>query len=300
MSASITPLDDLDNAGTEVEPESSEHQSAMGEGGDLPGWHPQFQQRCYFNDRANIRNKNIETIELLLELLKKEPIIAHHLLSIAKDLNTVICIDDRDDETRGYYDFRYNIVCIKEHLELFEKLIILIHELRHIEQFTRGFYCSLDYDIEEIIRMNFAIEADVQAVVTLYAWRMKEIEMNEVWNTLSGFTRYRDIAEEFEKEIQRSGDEMQAAGAAFVQWYYSNWRVDKYYKYAYSWYVDMLDETKILQKYQKLPENYFSKLCMLPCGKNYGCHLTDEIEERPRTVIRKAGEYKKYSILIPK
>ena len=300
VSASITLLNDVGNAGTEVEQESLENQSGMGEDGDLSEWHPQYQERCYFNERENITNKNIETIESLLELLKKEPRISNYLLSIARDLNTVICIDERDDETRGYYDFRYNIVCIKEHLGLFEKLIIFVHELQHIAQFTRGFYCSLDYDIEEIIRMNFAIEADVQAIVTLYAWRMKENDMNEVWNALKGFPRYSDIAEAFEKEIQRSRDEMQAARAAFVQWYSSDWRVDKYYKNTYSWYVDMLDETKILQKYQKLPENYFSKLCMLPCGKNYGCHMTDEIEEKPRITLRKAGEYKNYSILIPK
>ena len=300
VSASISPLNDPDNTGTETEHESLKYQSALGEGGDLSEWHPQYQEKCYFNDRENISNKNIETIESLLALLKKEPRIANYLLSIAQDLNTVICIDERDDETRGYYDFRYNIVCIKEQLGLFEKLIILVHELRHIVQFTRGFSYSLDYDIEEMIRMNFAIEADVQAIVTLYAWRMKEIEMNEVWHALSGFTNYSDIAEEFEKEMQSSGDEMQAARAAFVQWYYSGWRVDKYYKNSYSWYVDMLDETKILQKYQKLPDNFFSKLCMLPCGKNYGCHMTDEIEEKPRITLKKAGEYKNYSTLIPK
>lgn len=276
---------DINELETRAEDEGSRSYSINDENVDLFVWHPQYQERCYFSDRENVINTNVETITNLLRLLEKEPRFANCLLSIAKKLNTAICIDERDDETRGYYDFKYNIIGLKEHLGLLEKLIIFVHELRHIEQFTKGFYNSLDYDIEEIIRMNFAIEADVQAIVTLYAWRMKKTGMDEVWNALSGFAKYIDIAEEFEKEIQNSGDELKAANAAFVQWYKSEWRIDKYYKCSYSWYVDELDQTKIIQKYQKLPENYFSKLCILPCGNNYGCHLTDEIKETPRHII---------------
>jgi hypothetical protein len=266
----------------------SEHEKV-----DLYLWHPQYQERCYFSDRENVKNKNTETIEKLLKLLKKEPRIANYLLSVSKGLHTAFCIDERDDETRGYYDFKFNILGLKEHLELFEKLIIFVHELRHISQFIRGYSNSLGYDIEEIIRMNFAIEADVQAIVTLYAWRMKEIEINEVWDALSGFKNYIDIAEAFEKEIKRSGDELKATNAAFVQWYKSEWRVDKYYKCSYSWYMDMLDETKLIQKDLKLPENFFTNLCVLPCEKNYGCHRSNEVKETPRNIIQKASQYSK-------
>lgn len=258
---------------------------------DLFLWHPQYQERCYFSDRENVRNTNIETIEELLKLLRKEPIFSNYLLSVTEKLNTAFCIDERDDETRGYYDFKYNIIGLKEHLGLLEKLIIFVHELRHISQFSKGYYNSLDYDIEEIIRMNFAIEADVQAIVTLYAWRMKEMEINEVWNALFGFKHYFDIAEEFEQEIKRSGDELKATNAAFLQWYKSEWRVDKYYKCSYSWYADMLDETKLIPNYTKLPENFFTKLCDLPRGKNYDCHRSDEIKETPQKTIQKAKKY---------
>ena len=89
--------------------------------------------------------------------------------------------------------------------------------------------------------MNFAIEADVQAIATLYAWRMKEMDIHEVWNALFGFKHYFDIAEEFAQENKRSGDELKATNAAFIQWYKSEWRVNKYYKCSYAWYVDILD-----------------------------------------------------------
>ncbi len=282
---------DIEEVGKVAEQEIFQYHAVSHENVDLGLWYPQCQERCYFSDRENVENKNTETIEKLLKLLKKEPRIGNYLLSVAKGMHTVFCIDERDDETRGYYDFKYNILGLKEHLGLFEKLIIFVHELRHISQFTKGYYNSLDYDIEEIIRMNFAIEADVQAIVTLYAWRMKEIGINEVWDAQSGFSNYIDIAEEFEKEIKRSGDEVKATNAAFVQWYKSKWRVDKYYKCSYSWYVDRLDETKLIQKYLKLPENFFNKLCVLPCEKNYGCHRSDEIKETPQNITKKAKQY---------
>jgi len=291
ISTAVCFPNDTDRPELTTEHENVEYQNGSNEPIDLSAWHPQYREKCYFIDRENIINSNTQTIDDLLILLNKEPRIANYLLSTAHHLKTAFCIDDRDDETRGYYDFKYNILGLKEHLGLFEKLIIFVHELRHISQFIRGYDNTLDYDIEEIIRMNFAIEADVQAVVTLYAWRMKEIEINEVWDALSGFKNYIDIAEEFEKEIKKSGDELKATNSAFIQWYKSEWRVDKYYKCSYSWYVDMLDETKLIQKYQKLPENFFTKLCVLPCEKNYGCHRSDEIKETPRNIIQKARQY---------
>lgn len=258
---------------------------------DLSIWHRNWKVRCYFKDKPNEKSAHIDTIEYLLILLKKEPEISRNLLSFSNQLNTTFCIDERDDETRGYYDFRYNILGIKEHLDIFEKLIIFVHEIRHISQFTRGYHNSLAFDINEIIRMNFAIEADVQAIVTLYAWRMKQLGTDEVWNALMGFEHYSDIAKQFEREINLSQNEARATNAAFVQWYKSEWRVDKYFKCSYSWYVDMLDETKLIQKYIKFPSHFFDKLCELPCGKNYNCHKSIEIKEKPRNILQKAKQY---------
>jgi len=277
-----------------LEPEAGnqnyEDQSTNNGDIDLSAWHPDYLERCYFIDGENRQNSTIETIKNLLELISKEPRIGNHLISTARELGTVFCIDERDDDTRGYYDFKYNVICLKENLSFLEKLIIFVHELRHIVQFSRGFCKSLEYDIEEIIRINFAVEADVQAIVTLYAWRMREMNREDIWNTLTGFVKYLDISEEFDAEIQRSGNELIAARAAFIQWYKSYWRVDTYYKSSYSWYADMLDETKIVQKYKMLPENYFSKLCLLPCG-NFDCHLTDEIKQKPRDIINNSDRH---------
>lgn len=291
ISTAVCYSNDTDRPELTTGRENVEYQNGRNEPIDLSAWHPQYRERCYFIDRKNLINSNTQTINDLLILLNKEPRIANYLLSTAHHLKTAFCIDERDDGTRGYYDYKFNIIGLKENLGLLEKLIIFVHELRHIVQFSRGFYNSLEYDIEEMIRMNFAIEADVQAIVILYAWRMKEMDIKEVWDALSGFPNYIDIAEEFDAEIQRSGDELKAANAAFVQWYKSFWRVDNYYKSSYSWYVDMLDKTKRIQTYKKLPENYFTKLCMLPCELNFGCHLTDEIKRRPIDIITTFREH---------
>ena len=85
--------------------------------------------------------------------------------------------------------------------------------------------------MEEIVRMTFAIEADVQAIVTLFAWRMKDHGCADIWTTLSEFERYPDIGESFEEEMLASGNELNSAKAAFSQWHKSEWRVDGYFKY---------------------------------------------------------------------
>jgi hypothetical protein len=79
--------------------------------------------------------------------------------------------------------------------------------------------------------------------------------------------------------MQSSEDEVRAARAAFVQWYRSPWRIENYHNSCYLGYVDILDETKRVPQYAPLPEDYFDELCVLPDGRNYGCHLTREIEQ---------------------
>lgn len=258
---------------------SIKHRNIRGGNIDLRAWHPQGLERCYLQDRENNQNENVETIKKLFVFINKEPAFAKYFSNLLLELNPALCVDDRADETRGYYDSKYNVIAVREHLNLLEKHIIFVHEIRHIDHILKGFHYSLDYAMEEIVRMTFAIEADVQAIVTLFARRVKEQKCSDVWHTLSEFEKYADISEVFKEEMLASQNELKATRAAFSQWYKSEWRVDAYFKNTYSIYFDLLDETKKIQNYWKLPENYFDKLCILPSGKNYDCHLTDEIQE---------------------
>jgi len=269
-------------------PEKISHHNIKNENVDLLAWHPNYRERCYIQGRENSQTENIATIIELLALFNENTVFGKYFLNVLQEADSAVCIDNRADETRGYYDFKYNVIAVREHLELLEKLIILIHEIRHVDQFLKGFYYSLDYAMEEIVRTTFAIEADVQAIVTLFAWRIKEQEGTDVlWRTLSGFKKYADISEAFEKEMLASSSEVKATRAAFSQWYKSEWRLNCYFKNTCSIYLDLLDDTKYIQKYSKLPEDYFDELCTLPSGRNYYCHTTDEIQENPRSTIKK-------------
>jgi len=270
--------------------DSTNHRNLKGENVDLFTWHQQYRERCYLQDRENSLNKNVKTVKKILTFLNKDPGFEKYFSNILKELNPALCLDDRADGTRGYYDFKYNVIAVREHLEFLEKLVIFVHEIRHVDHIMKGFNYSLDYSMEEIVRMIFAIEADVQAIVTLFAWRMKDHGYADLWNTLSKFERYADISDSFEEEMLESGNELNAAKAAFSQWYKSEWRVDCYFKSTCSIYFDLLDETKKIRKYSKFPKHYFDDLCTLPSGKNYACHLTNEILQIPRITIKKVKE----------
>lgn len=270
--------------------DNTNHRNSKGENVDMLTWHQQYRERCYLQDRENSLNKNIKMLKKIVTFLNKDPSFEKYFSNILKELNPALCFDDRADGTRGYYDFKYNVIAAREHLEFLGKLIVFVHEIRHVDHIIKGFNYSLDYAMEENVRMIFAIEADVQAIVTLFAWRMKDHGYADVWNTLSKFERYADISDSFEEEMVESGNELDAAKAAFSQWYKSEWRVECYFKSTCSVYLDLLDETKKIRKYSKFPEHYFDKLCTLPSGKNYDCHLTNEIFQHPRIIIKKAKE----------
>ena len=265
-------------AETEVSAGSdSLRQGKTGDNLDLSAWHYQYRELCYFPGRNNPVNENTVAIEQLLNELGKEPFFARYLLDKARRRNTAFCIEDRADETQGYYDYKYNVIAIRKHLDMVTKVVILFHELRHVDHFSKGFCPSLDYDQFEIVRQTHALEADINAVTALFAWRLKQKGYPQIWNKLLGLPKYSDIFRRFEKEFITSKDEMAATRTAFTQWYRSELRTTDYYRHCISGYHDMLNDTKLIQRYDKLPERHFDNLCTLPDGRNYGCHLTKEI-----------------------
>ena len=253
------------------------HCDVDGKQTDLSRWHYQFRERCYFQNKHNPINKNTLGITNILAEMRREPLFSSYLLGKANQLESAFCIEDRADGCRGYYDYNFNIIAVRSSLELFTKVIIFIHELRHLDQVSRGFVRTLDYDAKEMVRMTFAIEADVNAVLAMYGWRLKEMGFPQVWKKLFDLPHYSDIYEAFREEMENSHNELTAARMAFIQWYQSDWRKTSYSRNSLSGYYDMLDDTKLIQRYDKLPTEYFDNLCILPDGRNYGCHLTSEI-----------------------
>ncbi len=248
-------------------------------------WHFEYIDRCYFQGKDNPINENTGCLESIFQTMRNEPLLANYLLDQAKYMDTAFCIEDRADGCRGYFDYHFNIIAVRKELDLFTKVNIFIHELRHVDQVVRGFSQSLDYDEYEMVRQTFAVEADANAILALFCWRLKQNGFPRAWNKLFELTRYSDIYDAFKREILFSNDELKASRMAFIQWYKSEWRLTSYFRNSLSGYHDMLDDSKLIQHYQKLPEDYFENLCVLPDGRNYGCHLTDEIKNQTESLF---------------
>lgn len=257
------------------------HANLQGEPVDLGLWHPRFQERCYFFGAENNDTAAVRTIQELLNTLRREPVLGDYLLEKARRKGTAFCLDDRADGARGYFDYGYNVISVRESLPMAQKLVIYVHELRHLDNVLRGYCMSLDYDASEMVRLTYAVEADVQAFAALYAWRMKQRGDDEPWQALLRLPHYADIAWTFAEKAQTTGDEKQGMMAAFSQWYRSQWRLENYHNTCYMGYLDLQDETKRSPRYDLLPAHFFDSLCVLPDGTNYGCHLAPEIGRHP-------------------
>lgn len=247
----------------------------------LKQWHPDAALRCYRFDRPHVVNQAASRFGAIFGYLRRERELAGYLLATASRAGVAFCIENRADGTRGYYDYNHNVIAVREHLSLPRQTAIVVHELRHVAHVQQGYRQSLDYAMPEMVRLTFAVEADVQAFSALFAWRLKQRGESGLWDTLLGFPKYADIAHAFENEIGKSGDELAAMRAAFRQWYASPWRTTGYYRNAVSGYLDMLDESHLIEQYRRLPGNFFDRLCVLPDGRNYGCQTLDVIRDRP-------------------
>jgi hypothetical protein len=256
---------------------TTEHKNLKGEIVNLAAWDRAYEEKCYFFRAEYKKSKKMETFERLLRIIKNEPQISNYLLGKSASEKVAICEDDNQLESSGYYDYDYHIIGLLRAASLSKQTLILVHELRHLDQISRGYYHSLDYDIDEMVRLTFAVEADANAIMTLFAWRMKQLGFVGPWITLKNTEKYSDIPNRFEAEMKNGSNEIAATRAAFIQWYQSDWRATSYYRTARTGYLDLLDETKRLRRYYKLPADYLDGLCLLPAGENYGCHLTKEI-----------------------
>jgi len=89
-----------------------------------------------------------------------------------------------------------------------------------------------------------------------------------------------DIAAAFADAITAGATPAAATRAAFSAWYRSPWRLERYRAAAVGSHLDRLDDAKAIPTVARLPPDHFDRMCLMPDGSNYGCHLTEEIEIR--------------------
>lgn len=182
-----------------------------------------------------------------------------------------ICLRAGAADARGYFDVETNVVAIHASLDDAERLAILIHETRHLDQVGRGICPSDDLAMDEVARATFAMEADANAVLAHVAYELRAAGDPALWEALAGFGRYADIAVAYAASRDASQSVGHAMGDAFAQWYASDWRRESYYLASCGAYLDRADDSHVLPSYQALDEGFYEALCLLPDGTSYDC-----------------------------
>lgn len=198
------------------------------------------------------------------------------LLAALDQSKMPICLERRTTDARGYLDVDRNLVAVSSRLSRDQQWIILVHELRHLEQFSRGFCPSNDLSMGENARAVFAMEADAQAITTLVAWTVRDAGDGGPWRALAAWPEYGDIAQRLDAVMRGSGETSRAVAAAFGQWYASDDRVTHYYYASCSDYLDRQEDSKKLPSYNVLEEGFYESLCRLPDGTRYDCTPPDK------------------------
>lgn len=190
-----------------------------------------------------------------------------------------LCFSDQMDNAHGYLDVERDEIVLGRSLSRPMQIGILLHELRHLWQFSRGACPSDDLAMNEYARATFALEADASAISLLIAWDMKARGDASVWAALSSWPSHSDIAASFSRAMRDTGDAALATTAAFYQWYASAERHERYYSAACSDYLYRQDKGHLIPRYQLIDVDFFDNLCRLPDGGKYRCSDPDVAPE---------------------
>jgi len=182
-----------------------------------------------------------------------------------------ICLSGDLHAERGYFDPANNRIVLDSALPLGLMGAVLLHELRHAEQYQRSICPSIEMDMAAYARGTFALEADANVTSVVVAWHARTEGQVAFWQALQAWEMSADIADRFEEVMERTDDISLAAAAAFDQWYASDVRRELYYIASCSAFLDEQDRTHALSRYGEIPEDYFARLCRLPDGRAYDC-----------------------------
>ena len=148
---------------------------------------------------------------------------------------------------------------------------VLLHELRHLDQFARGFCPDNVLTMREGARATFALEADASAVSLAMAWVLRDAGDTAPWQALAAWPEQADIAAVFAATLEASGDMAAAAAAAFAQWYEGPNLRESYYLAACGDYLDREDIGHLLPGRARLDREFLDRVCRLPDGLPFPC-----------------------------
>lgn len=208
-----------------------------------------------------------ELVQRLETTLKPYP-----ALSLAwKDQAPDLCLDDSLVEEQGYFEPKTNRVVLNSAISQDFQLAILIHEVRHLQQFINGTCPTVAYRMVDYIRSRLALEADAAAIGIYLAWNLRAQGDPGPWETLRTWPTHDDLVKRFATTIEAGGDEVAATSATFAEWFERADRREIYTFAICANYLDALDREKVLPGKQTLPDDFAAKLCVLPDGRPYDC-----------------------------
>ena len=186
-----------------------------------------------------------------------------------------ICLSDALVLEKAFFEPATNRIVLSEDLENGLARAVLVHELRHVEQFARGICPSDRLSMKDYARAALALEADATTVTLLVTWRLSEAGDAAPWEAIAAWSMTSDIADSFSSVMRNTGNISMAAQASFEQWYVIFDRRERYYIANCSGYLDRQDEAHLIPSYRQVAPDYLEQICVLPDGSSYAC--SDEV-----------------------
>lgn len=207
--------------------------------------------------------------DLLQTTLAPYPSLAAALTEQAPTL----CLDDGLVEEQAYYEPKTNRIVLHSGLSPDFQLAILIHEVRHLEQYGRGACPTIAATLSDYMRSRLALEADAAAIGIYVAWSLRAAGNPGPWASLQSWPTHDDLVARFAAEMIASGDAVAATAATYAQWFED---LDRRQMYAFAIcanYLDALDREKMPPGKGPLPDDFAARLCVMPDGRPYPCVL---------------------------
>lgn len=187
-----------------------------------------------------------------------------------------ICISDHLHVARGYFEPDTRRIVLAPELEGGLLQAVMVHELRHAEQYAQGLCPSLSLGMKDYAQAVFAMEADASVTNLVVASRLKADGDPAMWTALENWPMQSDIAEVFAATLAEDGDLALAAHAAFDAWFDGEVRTHAYYVASCLDYLDQTEKAHLLPQYDRVAPDFLTRLCTLPDGTRYACDLPGE------------------------
>ena len=208
--------------------------------------------------------------ELVLSVLEGFPSLKTSLL----DQSPSLCINDTLYDMQGYFEPGTNRIVLRAGLDPDMQLAILLHELRHLEQFASEACPTVAMTLSDYMRLRMALEADASAIGVYAAWRLQQAGRPGPLEQLQAWSTHQDLVTRFMAEIAATGgDEVAATSATYAQWFESEDRRAMYAFAICSNYLDALDIQNLPPGKATITDDYAARLCILPDGRPYDCTL---------------------------